>query len=102
MKARLRLLAFILPELEDHTLFVLAEAVRLKTEDLTLSMETKPLPTDVGRFKGRVVLDVLKYDLVGYQPACCTEEAPRPEVPPPIAFAEVGELHLYLARGTSL
>jgi hypothetical protein len=33
MKARLRLFAFILPELEDHTLFVLAEAVRLKTED---------------------------------------------------------------------
>ena len=41
MKARLRLLAFILPELEDHTLFVLAEAVRLKTEDLTLSMEIR-------------------------------------------------------------
>ncbi len=41
MKARLRLLAFILPELEDHTLFSLAEAVRLKTEDLTLSMEIR-------------------------------------------------------------
>ncbi len=41
MKARLRLFAFILPELEDHTLFVLAEAVRLKTEDLTLSMEIR-------------------------------------------------------------
>ena len=41
MKARLRLLTFILPELEDHTLFSLAEAVRLKTEDLTPSMEIR-------------------------------------------------------------
>ena len=33
--------AFILPGFRDHNLFLRAEAVRLKTEDLTLTMEIR-------------------------------------------------------------
>jgi len=66
MKARLRLLAFILPELEDHTLFVLAEAVRLKTEDLTLSMEIRRFP---GNCRMKQIKSILLYVDVEPDPA---------------------------------
>jgi hypothetical protein len=43
----------------------------------------KPLPADAGRFVG-VLLDMLKYDLVGDITAGGAEVAPGPEMPAPV------------------
>ena len=70
------------------------EALRGQKKDVEA---TKPLPADAGRFVG-VLLNILKYDLVGDVAAGRAEVAHGPEVPAPAALPEVRELALHLVR----
>ena len=53
---------------------------------------TEYLPPDAGRF---VLPKILKYDSVRDVAARGGEVAARPEMPPPVALAQVRELHLH-------
>ncbi len=59
------------------------------------STDTKPLPADAGRFTA-VLLDILKYDVVGDIAAGRAEIAACPEVPSPVALLQGRELTLNL------
>ena len=56
---------------------------------------TESLPAGAGRF---VLLKILKYGIVRDVAAGGGEVAPSPEMPPPVALAQVRELHLHLMR----
>src|SRR6202022_3774518 len=61
--------------------------------------ETESLPAGAGRF---VLLKILKYGIVRDVAAGGGEVAPSPEMPPPVALAQVRELHLHLMRAAPL
>jgi len=61
---------------------------------------TEELPADAGRFS--VVLDILKYDIIGDIATCSAKVAPSQEMSAPIALLEFWVFLLHFVRITAL